>query len=1163
MITQITDSQTDKSADLCSKGFALISTIIVMSLLLLISFGILGLSSIETRTSRGGQVLSEAQANARIALMLAVGELQKTMGPDQRISASSGILDSDTTTTEIDDVAQPHLTGVWNSWKWQPGDGQPDYAQNKEDMFVQWLTSHPDSDSVKDRDFAKQEPVNQIQILGEGTSSNPLDHVEASRVEIVNPDTGNEGAYAWAVFDEGQKARVSLSSASLTSLAMKVNHLVAPALPAYEAITEWSQLASAGNTEQSKILSINTLELLGIDPLDEDTFHALSPVAANLMTDVVDGRFSKDLNMVFDGVDLPDAFEDQYIYSGTNQPLAAAPNRFAGANPLPNPDPQWKLLHSHYRLFDRVEQVGNEFSVQASETERPQDEGELDSPFFTEQQLLPVVAKAQFVFSLSAGWHGALNSTGGRTDEDKYVSWLVTDPVITLWNPYNVSLRFSSSEIQLYRVPLTFSIYKNGSKVSQSPTHFANTFVNSDLNNRQNQFYRLNITPKSGESEIVIKPGEYKVFTAHTHAKHFRHEYATTGIDLRPGFNPPEGNESNESVGGVSTLNIMVDSSGGASGRLDNSSVRTLPLKAGDVMEVEVIAGKADIDSHVETDGREITSFMKFFQGQGEGKKLIGGVELDYNAQELVKNLPSYAKDELSNFVVSAETPEGVKADDVQGDKPPVSVRFKRPFLIASLHLKTEQDSVYPSRAWLQNSPINTYASSGIDQTESQEAQQYEFTWEPMFDWKDIPGVQLDLNDRGYGGSGLYSDSGVHVTPFASIPLVAPISMGQLRHAPLNTGGQLPLTSQIVGNSFACPLVERTGTATSGGSATYLDHSFLANTRLFDHYFFSSASSRSTSLHDTQDSLEEVLNEFFNDGKSLPNSRFVPYISSGVRSSEIASELVNNDMGYEEVGSHLLLNGAFNVNSTSLNAWKVFLASGTMSSIPVLDALTSTTTEATGSGTLASRFMPPTGEDLEATADPAMQDVLRWTGHRRLDSGQITELAMAAVEEVKKRGPFQSVAEFVNRRLENSELGLNGALQAAIDKSDLNGAIGAVGIDVVAGSAGFADSEAAVGNTTDGSPSAINQADILTPLAPFISVRSDTFRIRAYGESRGANGQVVKAWCEAVVQRMPDYIDSTTPASTPLTDLPSDGVNARFGRRMEIVSFRWLLPDEI
>ena len=48
-------------------GFALISTLVIMSLLIVITLGLLSLSSIETRTSVSLTNIELARANARIA----------------------------------------------------------------------------------------------------------------------------------------------------------------------------------------------------------------------------------------------------------------------------------------------------------------------------------------------------------------------------------------------------------------------------------------------------------------------------------------------------------------------------------------------------------------------------------------------------------------------------------------------------------------------------------------------------------------------------------------------------------------------------------------------------------------------------------------------------------------------------------------------------------------------------------------------------------------------------------------------------------------------------------------------------------------------------------------------------------------------------------------
>jgi hypothetical protein len=101
------------------------------------------------------------------------------------------------------------------------------------------------------------------------------------------------------------------------------------------------------------------------------------------------------------------------------------------------------------------------------------------------------------------------------------------------------------------------------------------------------------------------------------------------------------------------------------------------------------------------------------------------------------------------------------------------------------------------------------------------------------------------------------------------------------------------------------------------------------------------------------------------------------------------------------------------------------------------------------------------------------------------------------------------------------------------------------------------------GFRSTGIPGWLTQADVLQVIGPALNVRSDTFRIRAYGEATDpeTGEPVARAWCEAVVQRMPAYIDG----GDPVEDRPDDlnPVNARFGRRFSIVSFKWLSPDEI
>jgi len=85
---------------------------------------------------------------------------------------------------------------------------------------------------------------------------------------------------------------------------------------------------------------------------------------------------------------------------------------------------------------------------------------------------------------------------------------------------------------------------------------------------------------------------------------------------------------------------------------------------------------------------------------------------------------------------------------------------------------------------------------------------------------------------------------------------------------------------------------------------------------------------------------------------------------------------------------------------------------------------------------------------------------------------------------------------------------------------------------------------------------------VLQVIGSSISVRSDTFRVRAYGEVLDSSGKIAaQAWCEAIIQRAPEYLDASDSPDTRPSNL--NPINVKFGRRFVIVSFRWLHSDEI
>ena len=1159
-----------KQQNLQKSGFALISTIIVMSLLMLIALAMLSVSSLESRTSGINKPMLQAQANARLALLLAMEELQGAAGPDQRITATASIKDTNT--------AQPHLLGVWKSFKQPNSSTDPiTYDAQKNSDFVQWLSSTT-TDNKIDQTYPTQEPADAVIMVGDGTlpipdGSDPTsEYVRASLIDVVGTTGLSSGKYAWHVFDESQKANVTLPNPEMVTDAERVASLGSNGMPGFRVLassnTFYTPLADITNAEQSKIFSLISSGLVGattrFDPKEASAFRFLTSDSKSLLVDVANGGYQKDLSLLFENASLPSEYANRYIYSDSDTPIAPTPTRFNGAEPIPSPDPKWSLLHSHYRLFDKVTASSGALGIDSSDVKRDN-----TTEYFEEQQVLPVISNAQFIFSMAPQKH---------TLSDPYVGFLGlwVDLVVTVWNPYDVELRFDAMDLEFYRFPLELEFFREdetgiNSASSGNPVHIAYMFNRGNnptgVENIQDKLpYRARITgpnTASGVNDIILKPGEYKVFGAPqgTTFNHRNWNY-TRGLVLEEGFNPKSG--------GIFERFISTDENYQAQCPWPFTSKRQqIQVKIGDVYSVEVGPAKVDRTQSLwpETNNKEVVSYLKIFKGDGNSdpsldnsavsdidayeielnktRKQIGAIEIDIpDANEMEKKLPSFGQNDMSRLTVtdSNNLPQGDATEKV-------------PFLIASLRLKTEQDSSLlegapNSSVWLHNGVTNPYFSTGLDsdQDENEKSHQYELTWEPMNSWNQIPTVEVDGQNRGYGAAGVSSGSGVNFAPFAQIPLIPTNSLAQFSHAPLNSGGQAPLTSQIVSNSFSSPLIPLEKKTNPGSIGTHIDHSYMANNTLFDGYFLSTAATESGPIYaGSGRDLDTVISDFFQGSKKLANANFLP------KSNE-APTIAATD--YATFAQHIYNKGAFNVNSTSVEAWAMFLSSGTNESLPILDMLTASSTlaSAADSSDLAvSRFSPLIGEAITGDVD----DQTRWAGHRRLDPAQIMTLAENVVAEVKKRGPFQSVSEFVNRQLVSAaDTADSGSLQTAIDNSSINTDFGLP----AAKNNTELNSGNSTASTSDGAVTQITQADLLRRLAPSLTVRGDTFRIRTYGEAT-VGGVTVKVWCEAVVQREHDFLDKSQESTTENTSLNT--TNQKYGRRFEIISFRWLPEDEV
>jgi hypothetical protein len=490
------------------------------------------------------------------------------------------------------------------------------------------------------------------------------------------------------------------------------------------------------------------------------------------------------------------------------------------------------------------------------------------------------------------------------------------------------------------------------------------------------------------------------------------------------------------------------------------------------------------------------------------------------------------------------------------------------------------------------------------------------------------------------------SSSGLTELPLIHVPTRPMSSLAEFQHANITTYGYQPYFA--TGNSYATPYVPANSSVNpvgyyNGKSNPYFlyDMSYWMNDALWDKYFFSSISQEmsggtSGAWNTTDTTLTNAITRWLEGNRTTPvaNSRMIPH--DGVTTA--AANLSNLQTAYRQAAASLLTRGSFNINSQSIDAWAAVLGAARDANMVAKGGATTSLSNAA-----AVPRMTPANSTSQRDNNPLSQN--SWTGFAALTDAQIRQLATNVVAEIRRRqagttythvgkiagsssptssytGPFRSLSDFINRNLLNdlgngtTSTGAKGALQAALDEAGntnspnyrfYTGSSYSAGnkgdASVAQGTSGWAfkwatstnsnnDYLAGQGPTASTASGFILQADVLQQIGPFLSARSDTFTIRSYGESvNPATGESMgKAWCEAVVQRFPEYVDQADPAltatsytklgvalknATPvynpatvgdpsLTPVPIlSTANQNFGRRFKVVSFRWLSPQDI
>jgi hypothetical protein len=439
-------------------------------------------------------------------------------------------------------------------------------------------------------------------------------------------------------------------------------------------------------------------------------------------------------------------------------------------------------------------------------------------------------------------------------------------------------------------------------------------------------------------------------------------------------------------------------------------------------------------------------------------------------------------------------------------------------------------------------------------------------------------------NSAAYIATGHQSGDGLSRLIMCQIPLRPMASLVELQGwNPRGHNPYPPFQMNLIGNSDATPLIPMDRVvpqllSPNGVDKNLMhDDAYCANHLLFDDWFLSSIASEPGGAK----TINTVYTEWLKGERELTNRSYRPIsadskVTDAVATTRVGEVITSND-GWLKVASRFEVEGMFNVNSTSVDAWTALLGHArSLDKIAMhgADGLAETNTSskhAVTRGAVATDVEAGTGKGFGGQFNKASE----YTGFRTLSDDQIKDLAEKVVEQVRLRGPFLSLSEFVNRHLvANKDVALAGAIQSALDKLDedpmdelrdpknsLSDKTMSPG-DAKLSGVGYEFKEAAEGGSAYGAPGWIRQADILRPIAPIISVRDDTFTIRAYGDSLDQDGNVIaKAWCEAVVKRTREFSDKSDAADT--VNPPVNGMNATYGRRYEVISFRWLSADEV
>jgi type II secretory pathway pseudopilin PulG len=1036
-------------------GFALVACLVLMTLILIMAIGLASLATIELRRSARANQSALAMANARLALMQAIGQLQKTLGPDQRVSANAEILTEKT--------RQPHWTGAWRSTR---DDGSSFYQRDD-------LTG-----SLSDSRWPKQDPPAErvIEWLVSGTGDplagagpdpvilaheNEDTTVAVPKIDLIRHDGTVAGHQAWWTGDLGVRANLGTRDPRANQ---KVNANSADK-------SAWLRLLTSQAADPSmmdggvpitddqirRLASTGTVALSAVGK-SWPRKHAFDFTVDTLgvLADVSQGGLKRDLTAFFAGTGNVAAWK--------NLPGLSADDPLAGELPLAdNKSSRYRVAGPRFGLLRDWARLAAPFSgknVASRLTDLDAAAGKL-----SEANALANEQPVKLAGNLHAGLQPILVEA---TDFSHMSTFKVPDktptlyqlrfhhyPRVVLWNPYNVELEAERSMVMIQgngRQEMwtdNETLDAQGQVISQSQSQWlsfeggrSTSFSSSGGGIFNSEGYN---DPYIGAYYFAIPkttfaPGECLVFSPARAA-----EYDCLS-PYRPGAYNLNANELSCQVAPDPARNYYI------SGTDIGGGIPFMPIQ---YWYAPTPAWSVNGRNGVENQSDDTRAVLKHI---GDASTISFE---DFDAA------PQLA-------VVSASLQYGA------GREPRISWNSAEKMPVELLDQLTPKPTVLPNvrtREGVRLRWFNEHYSNLINAGPLTGTAHFEDSllgnWNPRAafvirsPWENIAGTlpqsgtaggpwffgayTRDLYDQAVGWdeqTPVISDGRCHGNPFGppqegtaryvlfDVPRAETgvISLGQLQHAKISELVWQP--SYAIGNSLADPRLGSGGNKGLHRSAALADDSAAAGLGGFHESLlgWSSDAQRSNGNDVWAATARAILGETPNTDNLIYDLSFEAnhalwdrfYLSSG--SAEAKARFVQDPAthplpngrmrlapaanpatalarltDFHQSAAQLMVDGAFNVNSTRVEAWKALLGS------------TRPAGYASGTNVAFPRVLDPP-EAAWINGDPTTSPRV-WAGYRELTPEEIHRLAQAITAEVKLRGPFLSLADFVNRRL--------------------------------------------------------------------------------------------------------------------------------------------------